>query len=102
MSKKGALSVAERFYIEQHMFIKEINEIATNLDRTVSQVQEYKNEFIANKSRAGGQFARQIGVTLMTKGASEMGDEHRKTLNRNVVGRGNSVTTCKKKQSDNQ
>lgn len=100
MSKKGALSTAERFYIEQQAFTMEVATIATNLDRNVSQVQEYKNEWIANKSRAGGQFARQNNVTLMTKGASEMGDTHRQTMDPKPMGRPNSVTTCKKKQID--
>lgn len=100
MSKKGPLSVAERFYIEQQAFAMEVANIAINLDRTVSQVQEYKNEWIANKSRAGGQFARQRGVTLMTKGASEMGDTHRESMAPKPMGRPNSVTTCKKKQID--
>jgi len=99
MSKKGPLSTAERFYIEQQAFTMEVPNIALALDRTVSQVQEYKNDWIANKSRAGGQFARQNNVTLMTKGASEMGDEHRKTVQK-PMGRPNSVTTCKKKQID--
>jgi hypothetical protein len=100
MSKKGPLSTAERFYIEQQAFTMEVANIAINLDRTVSQVQEYKNEWVANKSRAGGQFARQKGVTLMTKGASEMGDTHRASLGSKPTGRPNSITTCKKKQID--
>lgn len=100
MSKKGSLSAAERFYIEQHAFTEDVPNIAITLDRTVSQVQEFKNEFVANKSRVGGQFARQKNVTLMTQGASQMGDTHRESMEPKPAGRKNSITTCKKKISD--
>lgn len=94
MAKKGALSLAERYYIENHFSEKETSEIAINLDRNVSQVQEYINEYLASRGQASSQFARQKGIVIMTQNASMIGDEHKKNLSR--PDQSKYITTAKK------
>jgi hypothetical protein len=84
-SKKGPLSKAERFYIEEHIKSgKDINDIAIDLDRPIKaiqrSVQKVKKE-IGNttSTNAGEQFARRPGVTIMTENASSLGDKRGKT-----------------------
>jgi hypothetical protein len=97
MAKKGALSVAERYYIENNFSEKETSEIAINLDRTVSQVQEYINSYLASRGKASSQFARQKNVTIMTQNASMLGDEERtKTVKPNTS---SYITKAKKDDS---
>lgn len=82
--KKGPLSKAEMFYIEQHIkFGGTIDVIANDLDRTQQSIEEFFNktqlEHVASsRVTVGTQMARQPGVTIMTENASTMSDSTRK------------------------
>lgn len=81
-SKRGPLSKAEIFYIEEHVKSgKEINDIATDLDRAIKSIEKCftkaKKELQSKAVTAGDQFARRPGVTVMTENASTMADATR-------------------------
>lgn len=80
-SKRGPLSKAEIFYIEEHVKSgKEISDIATDLDRAIKSIEKCftkaKKE-VSKTVTAGDQFARRPGVTVMTENASTMADATR-------------------------
>jgi hypothetical protein len=81
-NKKGPLSKAETFYIDQHVKAgKDIHEIATDLDRAISSIEKRVIKAQKENSKSatvGDQFARRKGVTIMTENASTMGDAKRK------------------------
>lgn len=84
-NKKGPLSKAERFYIEEHIKSgKDINDIAIDLDRPIKSIQrsvQKAKKDIENikPTNASDQFARRPGVTIMTENASSIGDKKKKT-----------------------
>ena len=87
MTKKGPLGKAEKYYVEGHYKSMEAKEIAKELDRPVNSVSKHIEKVKAKEPEmhtAGGQMARQDGITIMTENASNMSDEMR--------GKGRSVT----------
>ena len=82
-NKRGPLSKAEVFYIEQHVKAgKSSEEIASDLDRNVksieSCVEKAQKENPPKRFIAGDQFARTKGSVIMTENASTMADATRK------------------------
>jgi predicted ArsR family transcriptional regulator len=88
MTKKGPLSKAEKFYIENHVDVG-VKELCKDLDRAQTAVKKFistlpKNNTVTTKSEGKGrvfdQFARneEGGATVMTPAAAEMADEMRK------------------------
>lgn len=79
-NKRGPLSKAELFYVEEHAKSgKDINDIATDLDRTIKSIEKCFTKAKKENKPAitGDQFARRPGVTIMTENASTMGDATR-------------------------
>ena len=89
MTKKGPLSKAEKFYIENHTDLS-IASLCKDLDRAKSTVNKFLKTLPAVNQEQGpapvasketptmSQFARNgKGSTVMTENASVMGDEHR-------------------------
>jgi hypothetical protein len=97
--KKGPLSKAETFYIEQHVKLgSTIDVIAHDLDRTQQSIEEAFNKIQtqhAANSRVtvGTQMARQAGVTIMTENASTMSDSTRKKTKNTIQ---NCISIIKK------
>ncbi len=82
-SKKGPLSKAEVFYIQEHVKAgKDINEIASDLDRALKSIQkcvtQAQKSTEQNKFIAGNQFAKKNGSVIMTENASTIADSRRK------------------------
>jgi hypothetical protein len=104
MTKKGPLGKAEKFYVEQHCDSMSVDQIATELDRAVSLIQSHVDKHQTMRTKAGGQFARQNGIVVMTKGASEMGDTFRSddVVTQVNKKKNNSVTTIKRDKSDSK
>ncbi len=89
MTKKGPLSKAEKFYIENHTDLS-IDNLCKDLDRAKSTVNKFLKTLPAEKAEQGpaevaskttatmSQFARNDkGSVIMTENASIMADEHR-------------------------
>ena len=79
--KRGPLSKAETYYIDGHFAEMEVAEIASDLNRAISLVQNYikKNHKASKNPMAAGQhFIRQSGVTIMSENAATIADSHRK------------------------
>ena len=83
MVKKGPIGKVESFYIEQNYKNMEIAEIATDLNRPITAVETYIKKHIVKPTqtsatssglRAGDQFVRKDGITIMTENASTIGD----------------------------
>jgi hypothetical protein len=96
--KKGPLSKAETFYIEQHVKLgSTIDIIANDLDRTQQSIEQCFNKIQAehaanSRVTVGTQMARQPGVTIMTENASTMSDSTRK---KNKNAKQNCITSIK-------
>lgn len=73
--RKGALSVPDQFYIESHQDTS-LEELAKVLNKPIEAIRSYCKELI-NKDKPGRKLLDRPakGVTVMTKGASEVGDE---------------------------
>lgn len=80
MTKKGPLSKAERFYIENHID-KDIDELCKDLDRAKSSVNKFLKSLPKPEKKESllyQQFGRNDkGSTVMTQSASEMADSKR-------------------------
>ena len=89
MTKKGPLSKAEKFYIENHTDLS-VDVLCKDLDRAKSTVNKFLKTLPAAKADKDptpiasketptmSQFTRNgKGSTVMTENASVMGDEHR-------------------------
>ena len=81
--KKGPLGKAETFYIDGHYKDLAAADIATDLNRTITSVENYiKKTHTKNKSvtgtSAGEHFGHHRGSTVSTENASSIADEHRK------------------------
>lgn len=90
MTKKGPLSKAEKFYIENHRSY-ELKELCTDLDRAQSTVKTFLDTLPGEKTAPtttskkpllSQQFARNEkgGAVVMTPNASIMADEQRPVL----------------------
>jgi hypothetical protein len=90
MTKKGPLSKAEKFYIENHREL-DIKDLCKDLDRAQSTVGKFLETLPGEKTakvtsskkpepQLSKQFARQSGTTVMTPNASIMADEKRPQL----------------------
>lgn len=86
MGKKGPMSKIEAFYVEQNYLNIEIDQIASDLDRSKTSVENYikkhvkpkKTTKIGSGTTVGEQLARRPGVVTMTENASTMSDSVRK------------------------
>lgn len=97
-SKRGPLSKAEVFYIEQHIKLgTDVAQIAIDLDRPAKSIEKCVTKAqkeINNKSlTAGDQFARQQGSIVMTQNASTLCDARRKICKKKNE---NCITKIKK------
>jgi len=98
MTKKGPLSKAEKFYIENHLD-KSVEELCKDLDRAKSSIDKYvKSIPIDDKKKAETllyqQFARNNkGSTVMTQNAAEMSDQKRSKFTNNNTRRSSACTT---------
>lgn len=86
MVKRGPIGKVEGFYIEQNYKNMDIAEIAVDLNRPITSIENYikKNivkstQTVATSSglKAGDQFVRKDGITIMTENASTLGDAKR-------------------------
>jgi len=96
MSKRGPLSKAEKFYIENNID-SELENLAKDLDRAVSSIEKYVNKVRkSNRVTVGDQFARNgKGSVVMTENASSMADQKR---NRTVKFDRNCVAKIKNEE----
>jgi hypothetical protein len=81
--KKGPLSKAESYYIDGHYRDMTAADIATDLNRTITSVENYiKKTHVKQKpvtgTVAGDHFEHHRGTTIMTENASTMADAKRK------------------------
>jgi len=76
--KRGPLNKAEVYYIEGNRDTIEVEQIAEDLTRSKTTIENYfkKNPKVESVS-VGDQFARQSGATVMTENASGMSDAHK-------------------------
>jgi len=85
MAKKGPIGKVEKFYIESKINEKTIQEIAIDLDRSISSVEKFmkkhKIEPQPKTARVSEQFARSSGTVAMTENASSMSEQTRKAVN---------------------
>lgn len=81
--KRGFLSKTEKEYIEQNQNLS-VAELANDLDRTESVVQNYLNLIVPQEEQAKPKtlfekvIAKKSGATVMTNSASEVVDTVRK------------------------
>lgn len=85
-SKRGPLSKAEIFYVEEHVKMgKDINDIAVDLDRPAKSIEKcvikVQKENTSKRLTAGDQFVKKNGAVIMTENASTIGDARRKSCN---------------------
>jgi hypothetical protein len=82
MAKKGPIGKAEAFYIEQHLAVKTEQEIAEDLDRTITSVKTFmkKNKLKAEKPKTilDQSIVRHKGGAVMTETASSISDTKRR------------------------
>ncbi len=100
-SKRGPLSKAELFYVAEHAKTgKDINEIASDLDRPVKSIEKCytkaQKENAPKQLTAGEQFAKHKGAVIMTENASTLGDASRKI--RVPASKQNCVTVVRKEE----
>ncbi len=81
--KKGPLGKAETFYIDGNYRDMTAADIATDLNRTITSVENYiKKTHVKQKPTtgtvAGDHFAHHKGTTVSTENASSIGDAKRK------------------------
>lgn len=85
MTKKGPLSKAEQFYIEQKYLELDLGGLCKELDRAKGIVEKHIKSKNLNKgktkSHLAEQFGYQGGSTIMTQNASELGDDMRGRMN---------------------
>lgn len=85
-TKKGPLSKVECYYIDGHYRDLEVAQMAEDLNRTMTSVENYikKTHTDKNPNRltAGDQFAYHKGSTVMTENASTLSDARRKSYNK--------------------
>lgn len=83
MAKRGPLSKVETFYVSEHARLgKDIQEVATDLDRSVKSIEKCFTKAKKEDSKptiVGDQFAIHKGSVVMTENASTMSDATRQT-----------------------
>jgi len=81
MAKRGPIGKVESFYIENKINEHSIEEIALDLDRSISSVEKFIKKNKINQAKpmppVGQQFARSKGTVVMTENASSMSDHTR-------------------------
>lgn len=79
--KKGPLGKTEMFYIDGNYMDLTVAEIAEDLNRSITSVENYiKKNLVKQKPKgiqAGDHFIRQKGVTIMSENASTIADQRR-------------------------
>jgi len=87
MAKKGPIGKVEGFYIENNYLNVDVSQIASDLDRPKTSVENYIKKFLKDGkkvgSKIGDHFARRPGVVTMTENASTMSDSKRKKVVKN-------------------
>ena len=88
MGKKGPMNKIEAFYVENNYLNIEIDQIALDLDRSKTSVENYIKKHVkpkkttgtttTNNGTVGEQLARRPGVVTMTENASTMSDSVRR------------------------
>lgn len=86
--KRGPIGKVEAFYIENNYKHMDIAALAVDLDRPISSIEKYIKTNIVkptttNTLKAGDQFVRQGGATIMTENASTIADSRRKKSQKN-------------------
>tara|TARA_Y100001963_G_scaffold120231_1_gene168031 strand:+ start:821 stop:1126 length:306 start_codon:yes stop_codon:yes gene_type:complete len=83
MTKKGPLSKAEKFYIDNHSE-RSVDDLCKDLDRAKSTVNKYLDTVQKSKgTMLYDQFARnERGSTIMTENAATLSDEKRPVFNK--------------------
>jgi len=91
-TKKGPLSKVECYYIDGHYKELEIAQVAEDLNRTITSIENYIKKTYAKKNNngmtAGDHFNHHKGSTVMTENASTLSDLKRgvsKTNNKECV-----------------
>ena len=95
MTKKGPLSKAEKFYIENHRDF-DIKDLCKDLDRAQSIIKTFLGKLpeVQKETPLYKQFARNDkGSTVMTESAASMADDKRFTSNKQ---RPSCITSTKK------
>lgn len=81
--KKGPLGKAEVFYIDGNYRDLTAVEIAQDLNRSITSIENYIKKNLSRKNtggiQAGDHFIRQRGVTIMSENASTIADQKRKS-----------------------
>ena len=78
MAKKGPLSKIEKFYIEHNHENMTVEDFCKTLDRAKGIVRKYIAECkSSSESNTSSPFIHHNGSTVMTKAASERGDDNR-------------------------
>jgi hypothetical protein len=84
MAKKGPIGKVEGFYIENNYRLIDISQLASDLDRPKSSIENYIKKNLKNKkpsgTTVGEHLARRPGVVTMTENASTMSDSSRKSV----------------------
>jgi len=88
--KKGPLGKAETFYIDNHYKDLAAADIAADLNRTITSVENYIKKTHTKKNSvtgtsAGDHFAHHKGTTVSTENASSIADAHRKVKSSNKL-----------------
>jgi hypothetical protein len=100
MVKRGAIGKVEAFYIEKNYQVLDIAQIATDLNRPITSIENYikkniiKTPLTTTKAKGdkllaidgSEQFVSRDGITIMTENASMLGDiKTKKTLNHDCI-----------------
>ncbi len=79
MASSKKLSVADQYYIDSHVLEKSIEDLATDVDATSTQINEYldskKKKVDVKPATPIAQFATRPGITMMTGAQSEADDK---------------------------
>jgi len=85
--KRGPIGKVESFYIEKQISTKTLEEIATDLDRSIASVRKFVDKHKIKKetkpSPVYDQFARSKGSVVMTENASSMSES--KPVKKNIL-----------------
>lgn len=89
MAKKGPISKVEGFYIQENYRDMDIAELATDLDRSITSVENYiKKNYTKQKTvtgtTAGEHIVSERGSTIMTETASTIADSRRSVVRPNT------------------
>tara|TARA_R100001163_G_C4989448_1_gene142561 strand:+ start:187 stop:483 length:297 start_codon:yes stop_codon:yes gene_type:complete len=89
MAKKGPISKIEGFYIEQNYRDMDIAELATDLDRSITSIENHiKKNYTKQKTvtgtTAGDHIVSKRGSTIMTETASTISDAKRQVVRPNT------------------